>query len=130
MEQKQQSTTNTATTTNCNGSDPSGKNPRYKAFMNHFWETKRRHAEAGQMSKGKEREFVWSFVDGIKDKDTCQWVQRLMLETLPPNMVHRARKKGRPRNHSTRFIALGLDVTWDAVVNTALKRAAAPPFFA
>lgn len=97
--------------------------------MNHFRETKQKYVEAGKMSKGKEREFVWAFIDGIKDKETCQWVQNIMLDNLPSSMVHPSTKH-RGRRHAHRAIALGLDVTWDAVVTSGLKRAKLPPFLA
>lgn len=79
------------------------------------------------MSSHKERQFIWDFIDGIKDEETRQWIQQALLDNLPSNMVCRRRKKGGAR-YVGRLIALDLNVTWEAVANLGLKRAYLPPF--
>lgn len=102
-------------------------NSKYEAFMGHFKETNRKYTEAGDMSKYKERQFVWTFIDGVRDDKTCEWVQNVLLEKLPSNMVHAAGKNGNRKN-ARRIITLGLGVKWEAVVKSGLNHAKLPPF--
>lgn len=102
-------------------------NSKYEAFIDHVKETNRKYAEAGEMSKHKERQFIWSFIDGVRDDKTCEWVQNILLENLPSEMVHVAGKNGKRKN-ARRIIALGLEVKWEAVVKSGLNHAKLPPF--
>lgn len=98
-------------------------NPRYKAFRDHYNETERKHSEAGEMSKAKEVKFLWAFLDGIRDDETCKWFQNVLLEKLPSSMVSAVRRK-----NSRRILRLRSDITWDAVVRYGLRSASTPPF--
>lgn len=97
-------------------------NSRFTNLTSHLKETRRKYAAAGEMSQAKERQFIWAFIDRLNDKETSRWIQENLLENLPSSMVHASRSRG------NRIIALGLGVTWDAVLNIGLKDATMPSF--
>lgn len=111
-------------------SEPTDVNLRMKAFLDHYKDTKSKYANAGKMGKRAERQFVWSFIDGIKDEEASIWFQNVLLENLPSNMVHIRKGHRSARLPGRRIVALTSDVTWEAVVRRALKHVKIPSFFA
>lgn len=94
-------------------------NPRRLAFVNyvHNMRTEYHRRKPGR----DERSFIWSFIEGMPDKDCVQWVQLHLLERLPG----KAWQRKTPRYG--RIITISRDLKWTEV-KMALSSRSMPPF--
>ncbi|ROW11195.1 hypothetical protein VMCG_01136 [Cytospora schulzeri] len=98
------------------------QNSRFKAFEAHFLAMRKKYHVK---KPGKDhRPFIWSFIEGIDDKEWAQYTQEYLMKTLPDDKVHRSKS---PRNG--RIMALDLGVKWEDV-RDAMSRMQVPPSLA
>ncbi|ROW01549.1 hypothetical protein VSDG_01974 [Cytospora chrysosperma] len=82
------------------------QNSRFKAFEAYFLAVRKKyHAQ-----KPKDhRAFIWSFIEGISDKEWAQYIQEYLVKALPG----KAWRSKSPRNG--RVVALDIGLKWEEV---------------
>ncbi|PSR77549.1 hypothetical protein BD289DRAFT_143242 [Coniella lustricola] len=109
---------------NDNDNDTTMSSSSYKRFQSirrHYLIKKQ---EFKQSQPRDQRRFIWSFIDGCKDKQFSVWFQQKLLDGLDPEMAHPASQRS---GRSGRTLALTSAVTWDAV-RAVLKGVDVPDF--
>lgn len=101
--------------------DAAPQNPRRKAFHAHYWAMRQKYHV--QKPGRDHRAFIWSFVEGISDKECARYIQEYLIDELPG----KAWRSKSPRNG--RIMALGKEMKWDDV-KEAMSHLPEPPFWA
>ncbi|KUI67907.1 hypothetical protein VM1G_02743 [Cytospora mali] len=86
---------------------------RRTALEAHFNATRRKYR---MQRPGKDhRSFIWSFIEGIKDKESAQRIQEYLIKKFPGKI----RRSKSPRNG--RIMAMSMDLKWEEVRDAMLN---------
>lgn len=98
------------------------RNSRFKAFEAYFLAVRRKYHT--QKPGKDQRAFIWSFIEGINDKEWAEYIQEHLLKALPGKATRckSPKRKGRA-------IALDKGLKWEEV-KEAISRMQIPPSLA